>query len=65
MGKRVDLVCQSCGAVAKRLGMRDTDGKFVCAECTPDSTWKMYPGSKKRATMRAQKAALAKRNFGK
>lgn len=59
------LACGDCGSTATQLGMRDTDGKFVCVPCTPDSTWRMYPGSKKRAMVRERRVKQARKNFGR
>ncbi len=36
------LTCEDCHQSAPVLFQRCTDGKFVCARCVPDSSWREY-----------------------
>ncbi len=60
MGK--DFRCEACKRPQESLHMRNTDGKWVCADCIPAAELKEYPRlrerlSAKRADRAHKKAA--------
>lgn len=66
-----NVQCQANGAhfTGGVTYQRDTDGKFVCFNCVPDSTWARYEGSKDEAQaqfdLSQKRSQQAKKNFTK
>lgn len=57
-----DFRCEACKRPQESLHMRNTDGKWVCADCIPAAELKEYPRLRerlaaKRATPAHKKAA--------
>ena len=57
-----DFKCEACKRPQESLHMRNTDGKWVCADCIPAAELKEYPRLRerlgvKRAARTRQKAA--------
>jgi hypothetical protein len=54
-----DFRCEACKRPQESLHMRNTDGKWVCADCIPAAELKEYPRLRERLS--AGRAAPARR----
>ncbi len=47
-----DFRCEACKRPQESLHMRNTDGKWVCADCIPAAELKEYPRLRERLSAR-------------
>ncbi len=56
-----DFKCEACRRGSERLHMRDSDGKWVCAECIPERELDACPGLRERLGLRSKRSSLPRR----
>ncbi len=56
-----DFKCESCRRGSDSLHMRDSDGKWVCAECIPERELDACPGLRERLGLQTKRASLHRR----
>ncbi|HKQ52386.1 MAG TPA: hypothetical protein VJT74_08465 [Pyrinomonadaceae bacterium] len=49
-----DFRCEACKRPQESLHMRNTDGKWVCADCIPAAELKEYPRLRERLSAKGQ-----------
>ena len=49
-----DFRCEACKRPQESLHMRNTDGKWVCADCIPAAELKEYPRLRERLSAKRQ-----------
>jgi ribosomal protein L37AE/L43A len=55
-----DFRCEACKRPQESLHMRNTDGKWVCADCIPAAELKEYPRLRERLSANRQARAHKK-----
>jgi len=55
-----DFRCEACKRPQESLHMRNTDGKWVCADCIPAAELKEYPRLRERLSAKRQARAHKK-----
>ena len=58
---RKDFKCEACRKAVGSLHMRNSDGKWVCAQCIPDAELNACPGLRERLGLPSRSSAAARR----
>ena len=56
-----DFKCEVCKTASERLHMRNSDGKWVCAQCIPVAELDAYPGLRERLGLETKREQSAPR----
>ena len=56
-----DFKCEACRASAASLHMRNSDGKWVCADCIPEKELDECTGLRERLGLQSKRAAAPRR----